>query len=303
VKTIEVNSYSIDSVNEVVICDGVPLGCVETAKKAQAVSKKNFSFFTWVYFYAVDLLAYLFSSFKKRQFTEISTLVDPIIAEQKTFIQQRKKISDFVKKHFEVISQNVKHLDEAEVICFGETHGTYHHMFHNAQVIDALAEPESDLILVEHDDKLSFRSDQAKYVKTPLPVKGWDKLDEKIIKELSKKLSLDPISLISQIFFGRISTKKLEDMKWATQKIIDDLPDRNRHMCKTIEENRAKKRRIYTIAGSGHLSMPDKKKVDYLNTDSKPQEVAYKETLEYLKTKKHAILIPKTKRPFYTANR
>jgi hypothetical protein len=291
VKPIALYNYKVDTQKEVVFCDEKPLDCVDTARKAQVVSKRTFSLFTWIYFYAVDLLVHLFTSFQKKQFTVTSGLVGNLIKEQDVVLKQRKKVDEFVKKHFKVISQNVKNLDEAEVLCLGETHGTYRHMSNNAKLIDALSD-EKDLILVEHDEKLSFRSDQAKYVKRPIPIKGWDKIDQVGLNEISRKLRIDDMSsLISMIFFGRLPREKLEDMQWANQKIIDELPERNQHMCQTIEKNRAKERRTYTIAGSGHLSSPEGKMYDGLN--KKPQEVAFQETLAYLKTKKHAILVPK----------
>jgi hypothetical protein len=292
VRPIDLSNYRIDSAQSVVFCGDRPLDCVETARKATAVSRRTFRIFEWVYFYAVDLLAHLFATFKKRQFTEIRALAGNLIADQKKFLKLRTKVSEFVKNHFKVISKNIEHLDEAEVICLGETHGTYRHMSNNGKLIDILSEPDSDLVLVEHDENLpTFRSDQAKYVKRPLPIKGWDKLDEETLQEISSKLDLDPMSLISMIFFGRLPIQKLEEIQWANQKIIDDLPARNQHMCQTIEENRGKGRRIYVIAGSGHLSLPKGKM--YRGLDVKPQEEAFQETLTYLKTTKHAILIPK----------
>lgn len=290
-KPLEICNYRVNAQDAVVLCNDRPMDCVDTARKAQIVSKRTFGLFTWIYFYAVDILAHLFSTFKKRQFSETSSLARQVIDDQNKFVKQRNKVAEYVKNNFKVVSQNVKHLDEAEVICFGETHGTYRHMSNNAKVIDALSEPDSDLILVEHDEHLKFRSDQAKYVKKPLPVKGWDKLDEATINEISSKLKLDPMSIISMIFFGRLPEEKVEEMQWANQKIIDDLPERNQHMCKTIEENGVKDRRIYVIAGSGHLSSPKGKMYEGLNKD--PQEVAFRETLAYLKGKKYAILIPK----------
>jgi len=76
VKPLNINNYSIDAQKQVVFCDGKALGCVETAKKAGLVSKRTFGFFTWVYFYAVDLLSSHFSTFKKLQFSETTALAN-----------------------------------------------------------------------------------------------------------------------------------------------------------------------------------------------------------------------------------
>ncbi len=289
----EIKNYTVDSVNQMIRCKEESLDCVDLAIRIEQISNKSFGFFQWLYFYAIDILSYLSYSFKERQFGEASQLCKIVLDSQKNHLRLQEKIDRYVRDHFHVISSNVEHINDAEVICLGETHGTFSHMYRNAQLIDAISEKQ-DLLLVEHDDNLSFRSDQAKYLRKQLPLKGWDKLDADTIEELSLAMQMDPIDLIGLIFFGEFPIDREEQINWANQKIIDDLPGRNSHMCKTIEENRKPGRRIYVIGGKGHFTPPQNLSENGL--DFTPQNEAYKQTLSYLKTKKYAVMIPKTEK-------
>lgn len=110
---------------------------------------------------------------------------------------QREKINQFIQANYRVYISNVDQLDEAQIICLGERHGSETHKKINAQIVDMLYENES-ILLVEkssqeineesnllHEDELI--NEQAKYVKTPIKIQGWDIEDnENRITELKE---------------------------------------------------------------------------------------------------------------------
>ncbi|MBX7066336.1 MAG: hypothetical protein K1X28_03815 [Parachlamydiales bacterium] len=293
-KTIAINNYNIDAKNFVVSCNNQKVGCVETATKITQLSKKTFGIFEWLKFYAIDLLADIFQSFKEKQFTIVKLHAQKIIFDQNKYLKGVEKVDRFVREHFEIVSKNVDHIHEAEVICLGETHETLSHMLRNAQLIDALGEP-NDLILVEHDETRKERSDQARFVRKPIEVKGWDKRDPELMEELAAAYDINPNDVIMQILFGDKPTDRTEEVDAILQKIVDNLPERNESMCKTVEENSCPGRRIYVISGQGHLKPPTSLVKDGINLEG--QKRAFDETLEYLKTKKYAILVPHDEKP------
>lgn len=270
------------------------MDCLGAVSKAQVVSRRTFGLFQWCYFLALDLLAYVLKTFKARQFSEIRELSEEMIEAQEIYIERKDKIEQFAKENFKMIS-NVDHLDEAEVICFGETHWNNRHMRNHALLIDALCE-QDDLILLEYDEKYGKREpDAASYVQQSLTKMGWDKRDpsadatDKIGLRLNQELSLP--TLIRRILdrvFPRLAKLEEKERDYL-QKVFDELPERNRRLCKTIEENQKKDRRIYAIVGSSHLRPSKEKKNDGINRE--PQTQAFNETLAYLQTKKYAILI------------
>lgn len=274
-RPISINSYLIDSKNRLVVCDGRPIGCVEIATKAQIVSRCTFGIFQWLYFYALDLFAHLSGAFKERQFSETRNLSEIIIKGQEDFINRRDKIQQFAKKNFKIVS-NVDHLDEAEIICFGEQHHMKDQMHNNALLIDALSESD-DLLLLEYDEKTMRTPDQARFVNRPLRRIGWDKRD--MNREAVEQIELG---------FNQPNMKEAERI--FVQKVIDGFPERTLHLCKTIEENYKKDRRIYLIAGSDHLMPPKPANNSHLNME--PHLRSFKQISECLQTKKYAVLVP-----------
>lgn len=293
-KLVAINNYQIDAKNFNVLCDEKVVGCVETAAKITEVSKKTFGCFTWLKFYAIDFLANFFQYFKERQFSIASAHSQKIVTGQKLYLKTAEKVDRFIRDHFEIVSKNVDHVLEAEIICLGETHETLSHMLRNGQLIDAIGESD-DLILVEHDDSQNCRSDQARYVQKPIEIRGWDKRDPELMDELQALYEVNPIDIIGQILFGDAPIDRSEESDALFQRIIDGLPERNRHMCKTIDANFYPGRRIFVIAGQGHFRPPATMHKDGINLQS--QQKAYDETLAYLKGKKYAILVPHTERP------
>lgn len=290
-KMIDVNKYYYDPEKQIVLCEETPLDCVATAHKVQA---RSVGIFEWTYFYIVDFLAKYFDSFKQRQFIEVKGLASEIVGHQKAFLKKRAEILELVQKKYRVDS-NVEHLDEAEVICFGETHTNDRHRAVNAALIDTLCE-EDDRILTEHDED-GRRTDQAKYVKHPLKVVGWDLNTDGAIRQLAEASQIQIRSLdeaLRVILFGQFPRRHEIKVQKAVQRVFNELPARNGNMCKKIGEHSLKGRRLYVIAGSDHL-----RPTIYSNTrysrwlDRRPQDQAFQQTRNYLKTKKFAILTPR----------
>jgi hypothetical protein len=279
VKSIKISDYNFDYDAYEVLCDQQPLNCLKAAFKVQEVCQTVFSFLDWIYYFCLDVLAYFLRSFKERQFFELSPMVEKIQDAQEKILVQYQKVESFVKNKFKVLAKNVEYLVQAEVICLGESHGNQEHMQNNALLIDVLSEKDTDLILVEHDEEGAFRSDQAKYVRSPVPVQGWDKIDQTTLQKM-----------ISILKLPKSSPQREKKLSWVTQKILDDLPGRNRYMTQTIESYLSENKRIYVIAGRGHFSLLKGERIAGYNYQ--PLEICVQETLDYLKTKKFAILVP-----------
>lgn len=289
-----IRNYSIDANNFSVLCENKPVGCVETAAIVAQQSKTTFKFYDWLKFYILDFLATHFQSFKQRQFSIVSGLTKEILCVQKKFLKTAEKVNRFISNHFDIYSKNVNDVCEAEVICLGEIHGTLSHMLRNGQLIDALA-TKDDLLLVERDDNIGGQSDQDKFVQSPIQIKGWDKRDPDLEYELTSSLGARATNAIGRLLFGDESRNGAEDTRELFQKVIDNLPDRNQHMCKVIANHLKPGRRIFVIAGKGHFLLPDENKKEDLNLEG--QRIAVEETLDYLQTKKYAILVPHTQKP------
>lgn len=229
-------------------------------------------------------------------------------------------INDLVKTKYNIIAKNVKDLSDAEIICLGEAHDIKQHKIDNGSLIDYFCK-DGDLILTEYDERnaksddekfnkltntiIEFlnkrnpnapqrppnentgtlgsqiqRINQAQFVKQPMEIKGWDFHGEKT--KAAHKMSSDP-----------------ENGTESGKLIAADIPLRNRHLCKTVEENRKGGRKIFTLGGLAHFqpssANPIGKKISnwYRGIDRRFQDTAYQETLDYLKTKKFAILVPK----------
>jgi uncharacterized iron-regulated protein len=88
----------------------------------------------------------------------------------------------FFQEQYKCIDSNITNLEEAEVICLGETHDKETDERKNAWLIDLLYKP-GDVILVEGLDKdeekvsyreVSYLASQARFVKKTVKIKGWD---------------------------------------------------------------------------------------------------------------------------------
>lgn len=116
---------------------------------------------------------------------------------------QRDKIKQLIKDNYEIYISNVDHLDEAEVVCFGDNHGRDEHKRINGQIVDMLYVDESILLIektkprknggsslpIDHDS-----NKQAKYVTKPIPIQGWDiELDENRLKVLNEFITANMI--------------------------------------------------------------------------------------------------------------
>lgn len=267
---------------------GIPLNCVEAAKKTQ----KTLNQLQWGYFHCIDLLAYLGCCFKQKQFSIVRGLTSEMIFEQKPQPPSRQRISAWVTDHFKTIDKNVEYLDQAEVICLGEEHDNMNHRLINAEVIHALSK-KGDLILTEDNGQspcpsLWETTEQVRFVEDPLEIQGWDL---PLIRHSIKNVVLASIALA----FPKVYTLSyLKDRSYnATQQLLNKFPERHHHMCKKIEENWKGDRKIYVIGGFLHFCSPkeNSRLAEYF--DLKPVDRAYEETLQYLRTKKFAILIPK----------
>lgn len=158
-------------------------------------------------------------------------------------------------------------------------------------------------------------SNQIKYVEKPLATSGWDlPLSQ---QNLCLNLTITPVikiaistcvlsgmaaipflfvKPITGIALGALSalsiigTSLLSDRQEGID-LFSDMPARNRMLCQQTEEKLKPDRRVFVIAGAAHWTPSILKKkicVDYT-----PVVTACQETLEYFKTKKFAILIPK----------
>lgn len=261
--------------------------------------------------------------------------------------KQRDEINQFIQENYRSWISNVDQLDEAQIICLGEMHDVEMHRMINAQIIDMLYEQES-ILLVEKStqeinenlslsDKEEDAISQAKYVRQPIQVDGWDIEDDEIrIKELGKYVRacmiyeepkvihflsyskttrlyedlennrLSTCSRIAKIVsFGcRLSCTALfvktckpcikkyykAKARQGLQKIINGCLLRNQRMCEVIQDVSENYKKVFVMAGQAHFEMIEKetKGIDY-----GPSNKAVKLTMDFLSTKKFAILIPK----------
>ncbi len=74
--------------------------------------------------------------------------------------------------------------------------------------------------------------------------------------------------------------------------MVNEVPQRNRNMCESIENALKTHDRVFVMAGSHHFECPEEyereKGIDY-----RPAEEAIRETTFFLETTKVAILLPK----------
>lgn len=233
-------------------------------------------------------------------------------------VKQANVIDNFVKEHYRPMVSNTD-LKNAQVILLGECHYNEQNRKVNGQLIDLLSS-DKDLLLTEYDDDY-YQQQQKKFgeppKELPLPPKpgepGYDpeliiQYSENVLKEVGRELvggvdCVDAAPRQAKYVIHSLkkkgwdfnSDKKLDYWLRALRKadllsrVSQELPQRNRHLCKTIEENIEPGKKIFVIAGAAHLQPSSENP----GPGILGQDEVYKETLDYLKTKKFAILIPK----------
>ncbi len=132
--------------------------------------------------------------------------------------EQRNKISQYIQDNYEVVISNVKHLDQAQVICLGEKHFADIHRRINAQIVDQLYFDKT-VLLVEKSSQttnensviLNFGKEfdvQAKYVTQSIAIQGWDTEENaSSLRELRDFIRNDAISIKPEVAYF-ISQKK-----------------------------------------------------------------------------------------------
>jgi len=216
---------------------------------------------------------------------------------------------------------NVESVDEAQIICLGETHSSGYHRKINGAVIDSLYRP-GDIVLVEGEvssEGGKKHSAQISEVKNPVEIRSWDivksESDRKFHEAMSSEITFRFFMNIGVIlasfigskilkatygtdyYLGAVGRGVLPTVSIASlgikmlRRTYDKLPIRNRNMCETIEEESGlgKNRRIFVIAGITHFQEchPFWKTIGFSN------EGTIHETMKYLEGKKFAILIPR----------
>lgn len=230
---------------------------------------------------------------------------------------ERDRVDAFAKKHFEIIAANVEHLDQADVICLGETHTEDSHRKNNGALIDMLSQ-KGDTVLVETEERRPMWDDQTQYVKNQVELDGWDRRDPSTNTGVAKLFTSVALDIISDIFlilgiialflFSPMAAYVLLPMgfvlgiagmvlaKQGVQAVFDDIPERNRSLCERIDEAALSRKRVFAIAGSAHLSPVSASNYNFFEKaliDFKPQDEAFQETLASLQKHKFAILVPK----------
>lgn len=132
-----------------------------------------------------------------------SSAQSAISAESSHLQAQRNKIKQFIKDNYNEIISNVEHIDEAEVVCFGENHYNDNHRRINGEMIDMLYVDEGILLIEKPTKEREGESnrlydlapnEQAKYVTKPIPTQGWDiEEDENLRKELYEYVNANMI--------------------------------------------------------------------------------------------------------------
>ncbi len=307
-RTIRLNNYEIFKDQLKVECDKQELTCLAAAEKVYQISHQTLGYLDSICYSIIDFLARFSKWFKLRQFLIVGGMATTIINDQKMFLEKRQEIESLVKKNFDVVATNVDHLDEAEVVCLGENHISVKNRIDNAHLIDRLCERD-DLILTETEESDPIRHSQAKYVRSPLKIKGWDQLgpstkkglDDACIAAILTAFAGISAALNATFFEYALTIAAMKKGYDALQNIVDDLPARNRSLCRKIDSLSKDGRRLYAIAGFSHLQPVEKEgffrrlfcKGLFPFADQNPQDVAYRETLASLQKRKFAILVPK----------
>lgn len=213
------------------------------------------------------------------------------------------------------IKANVKSLQEADYIFLGETRLSSAHKKANAAVIDALYR-EGEIVFIEEnenntkEERGNFHC-QTKFVKSDISIKGWDV--ESTITLKDKFSNLLPQMLQGGLESGLIATvamalarnsyhldkviagiwvccQFINFMNIFAKEVCKELPIRNRHMFKILEQNNpGPNKKRYILGGTAHFSALSEtlKQHGFDNTE------AMRELANYLKNKKYVILTPK----------
>lgn len=234
-------------------------------------------------------------------------------------------VQQLIETHYTVFATNVDILEDAEVICFGETHTIEDHRKHSAMIIDELSQP-NDVLLLE-EPAPNQPEQYSKYLKKQIETQCWDapvsekdkeellaySLAEEFVQrpscptciEVPENTKIPSCCLItcalsavlcdcicSKIFSSCIRKYYKRKYLQGFQKIIKDCPLRNEFMRKNIERVVSQGKRAFLNSGSAHLRPIDPKRrvkgIDYTAVDQ-----AVEDTLNYLRTKKFIVLIPK----------
>lgn len=281
----------------IALYEGRQIGCLRASIKARGTA----DFHLWVAYAVIDLLGRFFSYYRERQFEHVKRIFDHDVS-------TRKNIDNCVKSGFDVADGNVKHVDQAEVICLGETHISVIDRVRNGDFINELRLQPEDLILVEDGSNNPAPSRaQIKYVNSSVPVNGWDIEDieshsAQICSYIYRALLLSPfISLISlpvavylrnwwgvlPVIGGCVGS--VYYMKKMSNTVDDRMVERNQNLCKVIEQNKRPDRRIVVIGGRLHFSLQNRR-----SSVSPQDKEAVKELTDYLKkSTRFVVLNPK----------
>lgn len=237
--------------------------------------------------------------------------------------KEQAEVAQLVQSCYSVFAKNVESLWDAQVICLGDTHTMPTHQRNNAQIVDALYQP-GDILLTEADDNSPYAGLFAGSVKNTIPIRGWDiddaglGSDEEFKKaNRERQIAISPRKLIGYKVEDELLSSnpscckvislfccvpifvlacwpcirnhyKKQTLKYA-QKVFDKNLPRNKRMCECIEEAiLGGARRVFVMGGSSHFRPPPPSP----GIDTTLLNQAVQETLDYLQTKKFAILIP-----------
>lgn len=324
-----VDKYNILPCKFKVVDDDCRFKCFDAAEKAHAFMKKGLSGFDSLWYSALDRLAPYNKYCNDRRKEAIAMFATPIASSYYS-ITTPCDIQELVNNSYTVITANVDNIQDAEVICLGENHFLPNHQLMNARIIDALKGEIIALVEAENGDDVSEHF-ETKYVKKKIDSKGWDIHSPKSIegrdtmhayKEAPQipllallvgcfclgslmitlnsmsKIMLLKSSILSLVIGFLINhlIKITYNAKHENgfQKIVDEVPRRNRNMCKTIQENSQPGRKVVVIGGLSHFVPSSflKSQCSDFAKNFTPYDTAFDETIEFLQKRKFAILVP-----------
>lgn len=227
-------------------------------------------------------------------------------------------------QHYDIVFSTVSNIQDAQVICFGEVHGTVSHKIDSRSLMDVLR-CNNDILLLETDHK-----DRDQMPTDWIETGCWDKdhLSSRDADVLRKEfryinlandpcaldlMSLDdlnpdrPCALCCRLLcWGCLVTCCRPCVKcWAfpkaqrqAQAIIDGCIKRDESLRDSIEKASEYYSRVFLVAGQGHLQpSPYSKILDYQAVNASVQK-----TWDYLATKRAMVLVPKP-RPVIVTDR
>lgn len=313
-----ISAYHIDNNQFNVTCDGRPLSLYSAVSRVCSIRGRSFGFLKKMYCFFLDLFASI-GYVKRNRFEILKKKVEQLKNPERT-----KTLSDlqkFISRHYKKTAGTVNRLEKADIIVLGELHNQDIHRTHNGRIINQLAK-EGDRLLLEYDQReynhysndRSFRKGcflPAKYVKTKIPRIGWDdrlhRWSDRSRKEMDRlvpQLKAVKKEIIKAKESRFTSERCLKDLQTklkclqtrfsrANYTIYRELPLRNRKMCEVINRNLKNNRRVFVIAGRGHLSPTSDGR-----SGEKHQKRMYMQTIESLKDKKFIFLVPVSNQKF-----